>query len=70
MSDAYGNIIPQRFVPPTRATKYEQQVIVNWLQVEVPHKPMPQLDTLKGWRNIEVFWFIKNGPDWTARCFQ
>ena len=68
MSDAYGNIIPRRWVLPERAAKYEQQIFVNWLQMEVPDQPpKPVLHDLKGWRNREVFYFIRyKWPDWTA----
>lgn len=66
-----NSIFPVRYVPPEKAGTYEQIIIVNWLQMEVPQsKPMPILDKLTHWRNHEVYWFIKDGPDWTARCFQ
>jgi len=69
MTDAYGGLIPQRWVLPERATKFEQQIIVNWLQVEVPKAP-PAAHRLTRWRNREVFEFIRyEWPDWTARCF-
>jgi hypothetical protein len=66
VSDSYGNIIPQRWVIPSRATKFEQQILVNWLQLEVPHKDQHKAEPLKGWRNSEVYYFIKYVyPDWT-----
>jgi hypothetical protein len=67
MSDANGNIIPQRWVMPLRATKFEQQIIVNWLQMEVPHKNQHKAEKLKGWRNREVYCYVKyEMPDWTV----
>jgi hypothetical protein len=68
MTDAYGNLIPQRFVPPARPVKYEQLVLVNWLQMEVPQNMLlaPVIDLLAGWRNIEVFYYVHyEMPDWT-----
>jgi hypothetical protein len=73
MTDAYGNIIPLRFVPPAKPVKYEQLVVVNWLQLEVqPREPLPPIiDVLKGWRNLEVFCYVRyEMPDWTiGACF-
>jgi hypothetical protein len=69
--DELRGIIPQRWVLPTQAVKYEQLVVINWLQVEVDQDKiatMPTLQHLTRWRNREVFWFIRNEwPDWTAR---
>lgn len=63
-------LIPARFLPPAEPTKYEQQVIVNWLELEVPRKtPVPMVDNLKGWRNREVFWFVRS-YDWTAVMYR
>jgi hypothetical protein len=72
MTDAYGNIFPHRFVPPAKPLKYDQFVIVNWLHMELPQrKPLPPvIDLLKGWRNNEVFCYVRyEMPDWTiAAC--
>lgn len=70
MTDARGNFVPQIWILPPRAPKYEQCVVVNWLQVEVPQlSPMPVLGSLTRWRNREVFYFVKyEWPDWTARA--
>ncbi len=72
MSDSYGNIIPQRFVLPQKATKYDQTIVVNWLQTEVPQKKdMPILKHLTRWRNKEVFYFVRYvWPDWTVGACQ
>lgn len=73
MGDAYGNIIPARWVLPEKASKYEQQVFVNWLRVELPTSDAIAVKAkpLKGWRNAEVYYFIRfEWPDWTARMFQ
>jgi hypothetical protein len=72
MSDSYGNIIPQRWVVPERATKFEQQVIVNWLALEVPGDKAlrAKAEPLTHWRNREVFHFIHyEWPDWTAGIY-
>jgi hypothetical protein len=70
MSDAYGNIIPARWIMPTRATKFEQLVIVNWLQTELPatSRIARRTSRLTGWRNYEVYWYIRS-IDWTASMF-
>jgi hypothetical protein len=68
----YSNIFPTRYVPASKATKYEQLVIVNWLKQEIDNtaaERMPVLKKLKGHRNREVFFFIKDGPDWTKRIY-
>ena len=56
MSDAYGNIIPARWIMPTRATKFEQLVLVNWLQTELPatSRIARRTSRLSGWRNYEL----------------
>jgi len=66
-----GTLLPFRWRMPQKAAKYDQHIIVNWLQIEVdPDAPrrMPTLDKLRGWRNVEVFYFIRDGWDWTARA--
>ena len=61
-------ILPVKFWPPPKPTKYEQLVIVNWLATEVPHKAMPILDELSRWRNREVyFWIADHREEYYAR---
>jgi hypothetical protein len=70
MTDATGGLIPARWVMPLWPQHYEQVVIVNWLQVELPRPTeMKALDELKGWRNREVFEYVKS-YDWTARIYE
>ena len=69
MSDAYGNIIPARFVMRWLPLSYQQEILVNWLDIEVPAKaPLHGLEELRNWRNREVYAFIK-AWDWTAGMF-
>lgn len=66
LGDAPG-IIPVRWTMPKMPIKYDQQIIVNWLAVEVPQTvPVPIVDRLSHWRNHEVYWFVRN-YDWTER---
>ena len=72
MTDALGNIIPQRWILPRLPIKYEQLIIVDWMVQEVDQhkiKTMPVLQELKGWRKREVITYIM-GIDWTARIYQ
>ena len=49
--------------------KFDQQVLVNWLDIEVPgHEKHAILEDLSGWRNREVFEYIRS-YDWTARMY-
>jgi len=70
LSDASGNLIPQRWVLPEKAAKAEVEIIVNWLQMELPTSETlrAKAEPLSGWRNHEVYFFVK-GWDWTARMF-
>jgi hypothetical protein len=69
MSEPAGGLIPYRYIPAQQPAKTEQLIIVNWLAVEVPAPAaidMELLNSLSGWRNREVFYFIRyEWPDWT-----
>lgn len=68
--DGIPGIIPARWVMPAIPIKYEQIVILNWLLVEVPCKrPMPIIAEMRGWRNREVFDYVRS-YDWTARMYE
>ena len=69
MSDAYGNISPARFVLRLLPLSYQQEILVNWLDIEVPAKaPLHGLEELRNWRNREVYAYVK-AWDWTAGMF-
>ncbi len=72
MHPQLGSWFPIRFWPPPRPAKYDQLIIINWLELEIePFAPlrMPLLNVIKGWRNRDVYYFIKDEwPDWTARA--
>jgi len=69
MTDANGNIIPARFLLGLLPLKYEQEILVNWLEIEVPAEaPLLQLEELRGWRNREVYTYVQAG-DWTRGMF-
>jgi hypothetical protein len=64
MSDwQFNSIFPVRFWPPPSPAKYDQIVVVNWLQMEVdasaPIK-MPILNELTRWRNREVYRWVRD----------
>lgn len=62
-------IIPARWVVPLNALKCEVFIVVNWLEVELPRPaPMQKLDDLRGWRNREVYEFVRT-LDWTASMY-
>ena len=69
MSDAYGNLIPARFALRLLPLSYQQEILVNWLEIEVPTKaPLHGLEELRCWRNREVYTHVK-AWDWTAGMF-
>ena len=74
MSLEFSGWFPVKYVPKQRPAKYEQQVLVNWLEMELDAsapKRMPVLYDLKGWRNREVFYYIRyEFGDWTAGAFR
>lgn len=63
MNWQFNTAFPVRFWPPLSPPKYDQCVIVNWLQTEVDmkaHKKMPILIRLSRWRNREVYSWLQN----------
>lgn len=69
MDQQLGSLLPSRWVMPQNPAKYDQIVFVNWLNVEVPRQAKSNVvDRLCGWRNREVFWFVRSS-DWTARMY-
>ena len=72
MIDSFARLFPTWYKLPPHERAYEQQVIVNWLDMEVePDAPrrMPVLNELRSWRNREVYYFIADGWDWTKSLF-
>ena len=56
----YNSIFPVRFWPAEKPAKYDQTIIFNWLQIEVPHVYfMPILAELTRWRNYEVYTWVQ-----------
>jgi hypothetical protein len=74
MHPLLGSLFPIKFWPPPKPAKYDRLIIINWLEFEVdPRAPfrMPLLHFIKGWRNRDVYYFIRDEwPDWTARACQ
>ncbi len=69
MTDHAGNIIPLRFVLRLLPPSFQQEIIVNWLDLEVPAAaPLHGLEAMRGWRNREVHTYIA-AFDWTAALF-
>lgn len=67
--DGIAGIVPARWVMPLWPVKYDQVIILNWLQVEIPESvPVPYIQELRGWRNREVFDYV-SGLDWTAKMY-
>lgn len=61
-----NSILPVRYWPEPKDTKYDQVVIVNWLQIEVDMsatKKMPVLEIISGWRNREVWQWVQDHID-------
>ncbi len=72
MSLEFSGWFPVKYVPKQRPAKYDQQVLVNWLDLEVDDMAeiqMPILRRLAGHRNREVYYYIR-GWDWTAAMFK
>jgi hypothetical protein len=69
MAGDFGSLIPKRWAVQPNPLYYYQFVFINWLEVQVPTKvPAAQLEELRGWRNREVYSFIKD-MDWTIGMF-
>lgn len=69
--DELRGIVPMRFVPEASPPKYDQVIVVSWLEVEVDDtaaERMPILRALRGHRNREVFGFVKDtNGEWFNR---
>lgn len=60
----FNSIFPQRFWPDEKPAKYDQIIIFNWLQIEVPlEKQMPVLNSLSHWRNYDVYCWVQEHKD-------
>ena len=73
MIDSFAQLFPTWYNLPPRERVYQQQIILNWLDMEVePDAPrrMPILNELRSWRNREVYYFIADGWDWTKSLFE
>jgi len=65
-----SSIFPLRYVAPLPAPKYDQVVVLDWLDVEIDARAarrMPVLAKLRGHRNREVYQFVNATSDafWT-----
>jgi hypothetical protein len=74
MSDIFlRSLFPAPYRLPDRSAKYDQSILINWLEIEVDPLAifkMPSLQELRGWRNREVFYHIRYvAPDWTTRMY-
>lgn len=76
MSDVLTrSLIPARFISDSQP-KYDQEIVVHWLEQEVHCNDRdgtlkPVLDRLRGWRNREVYVYIKvTSDDWWSRFFE
>ena len=73
MTDSFARLFPTWYRLPPRERVYHQQIIVDWLDMEIePDAPrrMPILNELRSWRNREVYYFIADGWDWTRSLFE
>jgi hypothetical protein len=73
MIDSFARLFPTWHRLAPRERNYQQQIIVNWLDLEIePDAPsrMPVLNELERWRNREVYYFIADGWDWTRKLFE
>ena len=71
MSDFPPLASPEPLPLPEQALSYVQSVIVNWLDVEVDETApewRPLLNDLTGWRNSQVYYYLRCRPDWTHTC--
>lgn len=71
--DGLRSIIPARFIAPLWPVTYDQIIVIDWLQTEVPmgaEVDHELLQSLCGWRNIDVYYYIKyETRDWTAGLY-
>jgi hypothetical protein len=73
MDTAFTKLFPTWYKLPPKERTYQSEIIVNWLQLEVDPSAsikMPILTKLRGWRNVEVWYYVTyEMPDWTARVY-
>lgn len=72
MSDLLRALFPNWYKARIPEVRQEEQVIVDWLEREVDEdkiRRLSLLDVLRGWRNKEVYTYIKTW-DWTARIYE
>lgn len=64
----FGGLIPARYILPETPIKYDEVIIVGWLDLEVDARAperMPILNKLSGHRRRDVYGFIKKtNDDW------
>jgi hypothetical protein len=61
VSDLPRSLFPQWYKSPLNALKYDEVIIVNWLQLEIEDRAwlrLPVLEQIKGHRNREVHDFV------------
>lgn len=67
---ALAGLIPQRYLLPVVAPYYEYLLFVNWLEVQItanPEEEIPALREVSGWRNREVYDWVKHDKVWVDR---
>jgi hypothetical protein len=61
-----SNIFPTRYQAPIPPKKFDQVILVNWLDVEIDRLAtlkMPILNYIVGHRNREIFAFLQTTGD-------
>ena len=63
-------LFPRTWIVPLNPLKYDQIVILNWLEIQVtpnPTKEIPALKEVSGWRNREVYNWVKQDKVWVDK---
>ncbi len=70
MSEPPNSLFPRTWIVPLNPLKYDQIIIFNWLDQQItanPEKEIPALAQVSGWRNREVYQWVKNDTVWKDR---
>lgn len=66
--------LPTSYTAPVLPPYFVQQIIVNWLKIEItsnPERELPTLARLAGWRNLEVYTYVQDTKgEWQHRLVQ
>ncbi len=64
---ALRSLFPRTWIVPLNPLKYDQVIIFNWLDIQITANPSKEVQALSGWRNREVYDWVKQDKLWVDR---